>query len=142
MSEQPSLAGKPPLVLNKTLFVLTMLALVASACTLIGIPFSIAGLIYVVYARKQATALLGDMAQSATVIALNEEKDEVRRRMTEQRKQFFQRQGSVSLSRLTGTDYGRAMGRSPAAWRIGSASPWRWAPWRCSLPGTTAPPQR
>ena len=37
------------------------------------------------------------MTQSATVIALNEENGEVRRRITEQRKQFFQRQGNISL---------------------------------------------
>ncbi len=37
------------------------------------------------------------LAQSATVMALSEEKEEARRRLTEQRKQFFERQGSAPL---------------------------------------------
>lgn len=60
---------KRPLVLNLPLFITALIAFVLSFFTLIGIPFGIAGIIYIVKARQEALEISNRLAFAETTIS-------------------------------------------------------------------------
>jgi len=64
MTGVPAVAPKRPLILNNALFILTLIALAAACVSLVGIPFVLAALFYLLKSRTEALQLVASRDQA------------------------------------------------------------------------------
>lgn len=65
----PNGSVQKPLILNLPLYITTLIALAISFFTIVGIPFGIAGIIYIVKARNEALTITNRLAAAETTIS-------------------------------------------------------------------------